>query len=108
MRLPQSLSQHSLASTGQASTIRTPTTPVRSPPPSTSKPPQTVEAIGFTLGNLSDDILSSMTPVELRALLITVRETISVPPVNLFSTSTPISTTTLVIPQLLKWIGFVL
>ena len=39
-----------------------------------------------------------MTPVELRTLLITARETISVPPVNLFPTPTPISTTTLADP----------
>ena len=95
LRLPQSFSQHSLTSTEQTSTISTPTTPVRNPPPSTSKPPQTVEALGFTLGNLSDEIVSSMTSVELRTLLITARKTISVPPVNLFPTSIPISTTAL-------------
>ena len=98
MRLPQSLSHHSLASTGKASNISTPTTPGKTPPPSTSKPSQTVEALGFTLGNLSDNILSDMTPVELRTLLITARETISVPPVNLFPTPTHISTTTLANP----------
>ena len=98
MRLPQSLSQHSLASTGKVSTISTPTTQVKPTPLSTLKPPQTVEDLGFTLGNLSDDILSGITPVELRTLLITARETISVPPGNLFPTPTPISTTTLADP----------
>ena len=73
LHLPQSLRQHSLASTGQTSTISTPTTPVRTQPSSTSQPPQTVESLGFTLGNLSDDILSSMTPVALRTPLITAR-----------------------------------
>ena len=46
------------------------------------------------IGNLSDDILSSMAPVELRTLFIIARETISVPPVNLF----PFSTITLANP----------
>ena len=95
LRLPQSLSYHSLLSTGKASIIRTPTSQVKTPPPSTSKPPQTVEALGFTLGNLSDDILSGMTPVELRNLLITARKTITVPSVNLFLTPPPISTASL-------------
>ena len=50
-----------------------------------------METLEFTLGNLSDDILSRMTPDELRNLVITTRETISVPPVNLFSTPTFVS-----------------
>ena len=98
LRLSQSLSHHSILSTGKASTISTPTSPVKPPPQSTSKPPQIVEALGFTLGNLSDDILSGITPVKLRNLLITARETISIPPVNLFPAPTPISTTTLLNP----------
>ena len=93
MRLPQSLSQHLLTSTENAAIISTPTSLVKTPPPSTSKPSQNFEALGFTLGNLSGDILTGMTPVELRNLLITMRETISVPPVNLFLTPTSISTT---------------
>ena len=64
---------------------------MKPPPPSTSKNLQTVEALGFTLGNLLDDILSGMTLDELRKLVITARETISVPSINLFSTPTSIS-----------------
>ena len=84
LRLPQFLSQCTLVSTAIAS-------PVKLPPPLTSKLPQTVEALRFTLGNLSNDIVSGMTPDELRNLVITARETISVPSVNLFSTPTSIS-----------------
>ena len=84
LRLLQSLSQSTLISTATDS-------PVKTTPPSTSINPQTVEALGFTLGNLSYDILSSMTPDELRNLVITARETISVPPINLFSIPTSIS-----------------
>ena len=53
--LSQSLTQSTRVSIATAS-------PVKNPPPSTSKKPQTVEALGLTLANLLDNILSSMTP----------------------------------------------
>ena len=57
LHLSQSLSQSTLVSTAIASLVKP-------PPPSTSKILQTVEALGNTLDNLSDDIFSGMTPDE--------------------------------------------
>ena len=86
-RLPQTLSQFALPSTTTLLSVSTP----RSVPDSL----QSVEDLDFTLGNLLDDILSSMDSDELLKLVIKARDTISVvpsptiqafAPSNLFST----------------------
>ena len=92
LRLPQTISQSALPSTTTPLSVST----SRSVPDS----PQPVEDLAFTLGNLSDDILSSMDSDELLKLVIKDCDTISVvpsptiqpfAPSNLFSTpqSTP-------------------
>ena len=72
LRLPQSLTPSILVSTATSLKIH--------PPPLIPSLLQTVANLEFTLGNLSDDILSGITPEELRNLVIIVRDTITISP----------------------------
>ena len=87
MRLPQTLSQSALPSTTTPLSVSTPLSV-----PDSNQP---VKDLAFTLGNLSDDILTGMDSDELLKLVIKARDTISVvpspniqhiAPSNLFST----------------------
>ena len=87
LRLPQTLSKSSPPLIANQLSVP--------PSPFASVPPQPVEKLASTLGNLMDDILTGMETDELLQLGINVRDTITtspspliqpIPPSNLFST----------------------
>ena len=90
-----------LRKTLSPSTLPSTETPLLVPnSPSVSAPPQPVADIAFTLGNLSDDILTGMDTTELMKLVIKARDTITsvssprtqpIAPSNLFSTPQSLS-----------------
>ena len=107
LRLPQTLSQSVLSST--ATRLSVPISPFA------SAPSQQIATLAFTLGNLSDDILTGMDAEELLKLVINAHDTItSVPsppiqpiaPSNRFSTPQPLSSKKHPLHLLQRWIEF--